>query len=139
VVGQLRADEGIDLRAALAALGTPFPGTRVRVQVDPALRLDDLARAEALVRVAQEAVTNAVRHGRAGTIDIDVARNDGAVILTVANDGDTPAHVRPGNGLTGMRERMAALGGELDIAPATPRGLRVAARLPLDPDSEVHG
>jgi signal transduction histidine kinase len=139
VVGQLRADEGIDLRAALAALGTPFPATRVRVQVDPALRLDDLARAEALVRVAQEAVTNAVRHGRAGTIDIDVARNDGAVILTVANDGDAPAHVRPGNGLTGMRERMAALGGELDIVPATPRGLRVSARLPLDPGSEVHG
>lgn len=138
VVGQLRADEGIDLRAALAALGTPFPSTRVRVEVDPALRLDDLPRAEALVRVAQEAVTNAVRHGRAGTIDIGVVRDAGAVVLTVANDGDAPKHLRPGNGLTGMRERVAALGGELDISPATPRGLRVMARLPLGPDGGVH-
>lgn len=134
VVGQLRADEGIDLRAALAALGTPFPATRVRVEVDPALRLDDLPRAEALVRIAQEAVTNAVRHGRAGSIDIAVVRDDGAVVLTVANDGDAPAHLRPGNGLTGMHERVAALGGQLDIAPATPRGLRVTARLPLGQD-----
>jgi signal transduction histidine kinase len=98
VVGQLRADEGIDLRAALTALGTPFPATRVRVEVDPALRLDDLPRAEALVRVAQEAVTNAVRHGRAGSIDIAVARDTGAVVLTVANDGDAPVGMRPGNG-----------------------------------------
>lgn len=134
VVGQLRADEGIDLRAALAALGTPFPATRVRVDVDPALRLDDLPLAEALVRVAQEAVTNAVRHGRAGTIEIHVARDAGAVVLTVANDGDRPVDLRPGNGLTGMRERVSALGGALDFGTDTPRGLRVTARLPLRGD-----
>lgn len=134
VVGQLRADEGIDLRVALAALGTPFPATRVRVDVDPALRLDDLPLAEALVRVAQEAVTNAVRHGRAGTIEIHVARDAGAVVLTVANDGDRPVDLRPGNGLTGMRERVSALGGALDFGTDTPRGLRVTARLPLRGD-----
>jgi signal transduction histidine kinase len=138
VVGQLRADEGIDLRAALAALGTPFPATHVRVEADPALRLDDVPRAEALVRVAQEAVTNAVRHGRAANIDIHLFRDADAVILAVANDGDSPLDIRPGNGLTGMRERVEALGGGLDVSQASPRGLRVTARLPLGDGRGTH-
>src|SRR5690606_11830162 len=125
VVSQLRAHDGLDLRAALEALARPIPGTRIDVAVEPGLRVEALDQAEALLRVAQEAITNAVRHGRAGTVRLRVQRAGDAVELVVENDGERPAHLRPGNGLTGMRERLEGLGGSLALEPLAPRGLRL--------------
>ena len=130
VVGALRAHDGLDLRAALEALSAPMPGVRVLLEVEPGLRVDDLDQAETLLRCAQEAITNALRHGRAGTIRLRLLRETGALALTVENDGIAPAQVREGNGLTGMRERLAAVGGTLSVAPTPPRGLRLTARIP---------
>ena len=133
VVGELRNAEGIDLRTALFALATPFPPGQVVVDVADDLRLDDLAQAEALVRCAQEAITNALRHGRARRVEVHVARTPGGVALQVTNDGLAPADLRPGHGLTGMRERIEALGGTLALEPGGPRGLTVRATLPSAP------
>ena len=130
VVGELRNAEGIDLRTALHALAAPFPPGQVRVDVPDDLRLDDLAQAEALVRCAQEAITNALRHGRARRIEVRVARTTNGVELRVANDGAAPATLHPGNGLTGMRERLESLGGTLALDPAGPGGFVVHATLP---------
>lgn len=130
VVSELREHDGLDLRAALEALARPVAGTRITVQVDEGLRVDDLAQAEALLRCAQEAITNALRHGRAGHIHVHCGRRDGAIELQVDNDGATPAVLAPGNGLTGMRERLEAAGGALSLTPTPPRGLRVRATLP---------
>lgn len=133
VVGELRNAEGIDLRTALFALATPFPPGQVVVHVADDLRLDDLAQAEALVRCAQEAITNALRHGRARRIEVRVERTADAVSLQVTNDGTAPADLRPGHGLTGMRERIEALGGTLSLESGGPRGLSVRATLPSAP------
>ena len=130
VVGELRNAEGIDLRAALHALATPFPSGQVHVDVADDVRLDDLAQAEAIVRCAQEAITNALRHGRARRIEVRVTRTARGVELRVANDGAAPAGIRPGHGLTGMRERVEALGGTLSLEPAGPQGFMVHATLP---------
>jgi signal transduction histidine kinase len=130
VVSTLRAHDGLDLRAALEALAHPVPGTRIDVDVEDGLRVDDLDQAEALLRCAQEAITNALRHGRATRIAVRLRRVDGTLELAVENDGATPAKIEAGNGLTGMRERFDALGGTLALVPTPPRGLRVLARLP---------
>lgn len=130
VVGELRNAEGIDLRTALFALATAFPPGQVVVHVPDDLRLDDLAQAEALVRCAQEAITNALRHGRAHRIEVRVARTQAGVTLQVANDGARPGDLRPGHGLIGMRERLEALGGTLGFDTTGPRGLVVHATLP---------
>jgi two-component system sensor histidine kinase DesK len=63
-------------------------------------------------------------------IALDLRRHADALELTIENDGVAPARIEPGNGLTGMRERLLALGGTLDVQPTPPRGLRVRARLP---------
>jgi signal transduction histidine kinase len=136
VVGALRAHDGLDLRAALEALGRPVPGVRIDMDIEDGLRMDDIDQAEALLRCAQEAITNALRHGRARNIRIRLQRDDTGLALTVDNDGLVPARVNEGNGLTGMRERLAAIGGRLCIEPTPPRGLRVVARIE---DARIEG
>jgi signal transduction histidine kinase len=136
VVGALRAHDGLDLRAALDALAHPLPGTRVELAIDDGLRVDDIDQAETLLRCAQEAITNAVRHGRATQITVGLHHRDDALELQIENNGIAPTTLTPGNGLTGMRERIVAIGGTLDVAPTPPRGLVVTARIPLSPDRE---
>jgi signal transduction histidine kinase len=130
VVGALRAHDGVDLRAAFEALVRPMPGVHIGIEIEDGLRVDDIDRAETLLRCAQEAITNALRHGRAGRIDLRLQRIDDGLQLRVDNDGVAPTDLRPGNGLTGMRERVEALGGTLAFAPTPPRGLRVTVTLP---------
>lgn len=133
VVGALRAHDGLDLRAALTALAQPLPGARIEIDVEDGLRVDDLDTAEALLRCAQEAITNALRHGRAGVIRVRLARGaaqPGTLELSVDNDGSAALPIRDGHGITGMRERLSAIGGELAIQATPPRGLRVLARVP---------
>lgn len=130
VVSALRAHDGIDLRAAFEALARPMPGVRVGVEIEDGLRVDDIDQAETLLRCAQEAITNALRHGRAGRIDVRLRRDVGALAMVVDNDGLTPATIAPGNGIIGMRERVAALGGDLELTPTPPRGVRLRVRLP---------
>ncbi|MEO8257487.1 MAG: ATP-binding protein [Acidobacteriota bacterium] len=92
-----------------------------------------------LFRIAQEAVTNAIRHGRPRRIDISVAYDDSQVTLTIADDGcgfdaDAPAkapHDDEHFGLVTMRERAERAGGELQIdsVPGTGTTVRAVARL----------
>jgi signal transduction histidine kinase len=110
----------------------------------PTIRLDlqgDLADLQGPVavtayRVAQECLTNALRHTAASEISLRVARQSGtedALLICVEDDGggDTADLAQsPGFGLTGIRERIAAVGGSLSIGPA-PRGLSVAATIPI--------
>jgi two-component system sensor histidine kinase UhpB len=108
------------------------------IAFDLSLDIDDaafgLGLREVLYRVAQEALSNAVRHGAPSRIALSVGMAAGeAAVLRIADNG--AAAERPGGrprfGLTGMRERIAALGGELVIDPGTGQGWTVTARVPL--------
>lgn len=90
-------------------------------------------------RIAQECLTNAMRHGKPSDVYLRVERlasKDGVIALTVEDDGGgDPARidVSSGHGLLGMRERIAAFGGSFSISRAGrgTRGICVAARIPL--------
>jgi signal transduction histidine kinase len=86
-------------------------------------------------RIVQEALTNVARHaGPAARARVRLARRDGVVEVEVRDDGRGAAHpVRPGGGLTGMRERAAALGGRFEAGGAPSGGFRVWASLPVVP------
>lgn len=87
--------------------------------------------AAAVFRLAQESVTNALRHARrAIRVDVRVAADDDGVRLSVTNDGDVAAAPTPGFGITGMTERAALLGGTCEAAPAPGGGWAVTAVLP---------
>jgi signal transduction histidine kinase len=87
-------------------------------------------------RIVQEALTNARRHAAPSRVTVTLTFRGTSLNVEVEDDGAAPAEASaggPGHGLVGMRERVALLGGELDVGPRPAGGFRVAARLPLRP------
>jgi signal transduction histidine kinase len=86
-------------------------------------------------RIVQESLTNALRHANAPAATVLIDYETDAVVLEVTDSGQGPASTSPtqsgGRGIAGMRERAAALGGELEAGPQPGGGFRVRARLPL--------
>jgi signal transduction histidine kinase len=85
----------------------------------------------ALYRIAQESITNAMRHARhARRVVVDVSAADGLVRLVVRDDGEPVPWTRAGYGITGMTERVALLGGTFSAGPGAERGWVVETVLP---------
>lgn len=132
VVRHLRKTEGIDLAESLRELARPFPRPRLELRLDERARVPRADQAEAMLRVVQEGLTNAARHGPAEVLRVRLDRESERLVLTVEDDGRLSGEIRPGHGLTGMRERLAELGGSLEISRSTLGGLKLTASLPLD-------
>jgi len=142
MVGALRSGEEPDL--------APLPGIadisrlagrvtdKPRIEMSVSGPLDDITPAidAAIYRLAQESITNAVRHARNATKVAVTVEGDGRQVrLTVSDDGQTGRtadHTEPGFGLIGMRERARLLGGSLDAGPNSDGGWTVTAVLPVD-------
>jgi two-component system sensor histidine kinase UhpB len=130
--------DDLGLASALAAL-TNNVTRRTRVHVERAIapRLPPLEPDEELVlyRVAQEALTNVVRHAGVSRAWLAFEIRDGRIVLEVRDVGAgfEPAVTPGGAGLLGMRERALLIGAELDVRSASGEGtsvlLRLAARL----------
>jgi signal transduction histidine kinase len=143
LLGVLRADSGPDLRQPLPGLadlddllgrvraaGLPVRYERSGSSPDlaPGIQL-------AVFRLIQEALTNTMKHaGPGASAAVRLELTTGEVRVEVEDDGVGSAGESgaPGGGLTGMRERISAFGGELDCGPRHPRGWRVTARLYLN-------
>ena len=83
----------------------------------------------AAYRIVQEALTNVTRHAAARSVTVRVGYDDG-VHIEVLDDG-AGGRATPGNGIRGMQERAAAVGGQVEAGPRPGGGFRVAARLPV--------
>jgi signal transduction histidine kinase len=127
VVGEVR-EHPTDLREAVLGLAGHLERPNLHLEVADDLRLDERST-EALIRCAQEVLVNAIRHADADNLWITVAADGaGGVRLDARDDGRGTEVILPGNGLTGLRERIEGLGGTVryDIDD----GFRVRARLP---------
>ncbi|MFJ6819756.1 sensor histidine kinase [Streptomyces niveus] len=89
----------------------------------------------AAFRIVQEALTNVVRHSGSRTADVQVGYGPGLLTLRIDDAGPATGDEAggSGNGLAGMRERAAALGGTIEAGPRPDGGFRVRATLPLKP------
>src|SRR6185437_10865230 len=130
VVGAMREEVPFDLEGALVRLASAIPRPRVSVRVDAAVRPPDGRVAQAVLRLVQEAITNAARHADAETVVVDVAEDGEALSVTARDDGRGPLGLREGNGLRGARERLEALGGTLEVTATGGRGTELRARIP---------
>ena len=129
IVNRVRVDP-IDLRATLLALTEGAVGLEVEVSLPEDLWDLDPARANAIVRCVQEAITNTLRHAQAKRLVIELEQAvDGSIRIDIRDDGRGGDFVE-GGGLAGMRERFGSLGGELSIASGTGRGFSIRGAIP---------
>jgi signal transduction histidine kinase len=126
---RLLADDGVvpALRSALAI--SPIP---VQVEAEDMPRLPTTIEA-ALYFCCMEAVQNAAKHSHAGSVTVTLAVRDGAVALTVDDDGDgfEAGSIEPGAGLTNMRDRIDAAGGQLTMTSSPGVGTHVDVTIPV--------
>ncbi|MGE3842222.1 MAG: sensor histidine kinase [Vicinamibacterales bacterium] len=131
VVSQLRDGAALDLAPALRALARPGGHSlTVHVHIPDAIVLSDDAQANAVLRCAQEIVTNALRHSRARNLWLGVSVAPDGVTVSGRDDGRGAAVVTWGNGLKGMRERVEALRGTLEVVTREGEGFEVRAFIP---------
>lgn len=142
VIDSLEPDHG-NLAAALANLryrvGPRLEAAGLSLHWETMGVADDLdlppGRVLQVLRIVQEALTNALRHSGARRVDLAVSCTGGLLQVRVADDGSSPqraadAPVTAGRGLTNMRQRATAIGGTLDLS-FTPQGAEVLLRVPL--------
>lgn len=132
------------LAAALSRLGED-QAKRSNVSVEVTAEDLDLSMGTqiALLRIAQGALSNAVRHADAARITVELVGTEDSVSLTVRDDGHgfdastavADSHDADSFGLQAMRERVGQLDGTLDITSAPAQGATIIARLPVRPES----
>jgi signal transduction histidine kinase len=132
VVSALRQEDRIDLRTALLALDPGVASLSVKFNLEPDAVVSDIGKAEALLRCAQEGLTNALRHGRATEVLVTLTRREEQLVLSVEDNGNGyPLPTPPlGNGLRGLRERLEEFQGVLSLDLRAPHGCILRAALP---------
>ncbi|WP_370964496.1 sensor histidine kinase [Amycolatopsis sp. cg9] len=123
-------DQGVVAAVRSRARRAPIP---VTVTTEPPLESTRLPVdiEEAVFFLVSEALTNVLKHAGASRATVRFSLPGGSLLVEVTDDGAglPPGH-REGTGLIGLRDRVAAVGGELEVTPATTGGTTVRARLP---------
>jgi signal transduction histidine kinase len=132
LVGTMRDDATIDLGTAVRAMCAGIREPIVHVAIASPLRVADPGRAHAMFRCVQEALTNALRHARATEIWIELGSDDRGLTATVRDDGVGSAALEMGNGLDGVRARLAEAAGTLEIETTAGHGLALRAFIPVE-------
>jgi len=143
LLGVLRHDQPADLAPQPELADLPSlvdtarqAGLAVELSVPPALDRVPSSVGVCAYRIVQESLSNASQHAPGAAVTVSVDRDSGAVLLRVANGpggsaGPSENNHGPGHGLTGMRERVALLGGSLSAGSSPDGGFVVSAVLPL--------
>ena len=121
--------EQVGLGAALRTLARRSP-----IPVDLDIALDDQLSEPievAAYYVASEALANAAKHAQATRVDVSLARRGDSMMLSIRDDGVGGADAARGSGLVGLADRVAAIGGALEVRSPSGQGTQVRATLPL--------
>src|SRR5216683_7561325 len=131
VVSALRGEDPIGLAQALRTLVAGVAAPQIHLVISEDLAIDDPTRAHTVLRCVQEIITNAIRHAAASNLWIELSRTGNGIAIRARDDGRGSKELRPGHGLTGMRERLEQVGGKLEIETQPAKGFRLNAWLPL--------
>ena len=122
-VSDIRDKGKIDLAASLNSMISMLPNLDVQLDIDEQIQLTNIEVADAIIKCVQETITNTLKHARAKHISIKLSHQDSPntdlpqsiIHIEMSNDGLIPSKIKDGNGLTGMRERVAALKGSIEF------------------------
>jgi signal transduction histidine kinase len=105
------------IQKLLRGVRSQAPSVDVVFQIDPALEAVDGVVSQTVYRVLQEGITNVLRHAEANQMRLRATISDGQVLVEISDNGIGMAADAPfGRGLTGMRERVRALGGTFELS-----------------------
>ncbi len=132
LVGVLREGAPIDDLDGLERLAEQVRAAGIEVSLNEFGDRADVPApvATAVYRVVQESLTNTVRHARASRVTVTVRYAPASVVVDVQDDGSGAGPMADGHGISGMRERVAALGGALTAGPGK-TGFAVRATIPI--------
>lgn len=130
-VSEMRQSSSIDILAAMVPLFSSVPQLQIDFKSDPSLVLEDAAIAQTVLRCVQEILTNTIKHANAKKLELSLQILGNLLILKSKDDGRGVALSKLGNGLQGMKERVAAMHGEILIETMPGCGFNVCITLPL--------
>jgi signal transduction histidine kinase len=144
MLGVLRTDEAdrefgpLPDLTQLHALAADARNAGLAIVLDMEGELDRLSPGVELTvyRIVQESLTNVRKHAQASSVHVTITRYGDRLDITVIDDGNgVDGEPEPGNGLIGMRERVALHDGSLYAGPGDERGFRLDVQLPIKGDS----
>ncbi|MEV4622958.1 sensor histidine kinase [Asanoa sp. NPDC049573] len=130
-VADVRPPPGLALLEELVD-GYRTAGLPVELRIQGPARPLDSGIELSVYRIVEEALTNVLRHARPNTVAVALRFHPSTLEVEIEDDGAPVAPTRAGHGILGMRERVAALGGVIDVGERAGGGFRVGARLPID-------
>ena len=131
VVRDLRSVPTIDVREAIRTMIEGMPGVNVHLTIGDRLATAPPLQAHALFRSVQEILTNTVKHAGARNLWLEIDATNRGIQLAARDDGRGAVKLVFGNGLRGIEERMAEMGGSLEVRSRSGEGFHVTLSLPL--------
>lgn len=129
VVRDQRTSVAVDIRQAVQALTLRLP--ELTLSIHGNLQLESTQLAEQLLLCIQEGISNALRHGNAKNIQLNLQQDQHKIFIAMDDQGSgCSLPIKPGNGLTGMQERLAQFNGRAELIPQA-SGCRLSITLEL--------
>jgi signal transduction histidine kinase len=129
-VSSLRESDDIDFENLVLLLVNNLPNLSVHTQIDTRIALDELELAKTLLSCIQEASTNCLKHANANEFWISLKQDDQSLRLELYDNGQVDKNYKEGNGLTGMRERVHELDGDIELS-ILQNSLKICINIPL--------
>lgn len=135
-VTALRENQSLDFHKMIELMIANIPNMKINTNIDAQLNLENLNLAKSLLSCIQEALTNSLRHSGANEFWITMTEIDNTLQLELVDNGQIQGEIIKGNGLTGMTERIADLGGQLQVDKVQ-NSLRLNIKIPLFINAEL--
>ena len=130
-VTEYRMDVAMPVEEILSELTSHAPSLSIELDLEENLVIRDAAVAEAVLRSAQEILTNTLKHSNASCLFIQLHSQNSRLFMTTIDDGQGCDEVNMGNGLKGMQERLEELGGTLKLGGQGDGGFKLMIGIPL--------
>ena len=132
VVGELRKQTNAQFYDQLEQMITNVPSLKIELECEPSLKIQDDIIADNLLCCIQEALTNILKHSHAKKAWVNIHYDAGDLNVSIRDNGKSNDKIKVGNGLTGIQNRMATIGGSASSEIAEQGGFQVALNLPRE-------
>ncbi|RUO40393.1 sensor histidine kinase [Idiomarina aquatica] len=112
-VSTIRESDSMDIAAALEALDVDIAGKTVTINYPSPLNIQHVETAEAILALVQESLTNFMRHSTGNHYQANVTQTDDWIKVNISDNGKMTKPINEGNGIRGLRERVALAGGDI--------------------------